>query len=216
MIFNGLELSSLFELLGMLTALIILSGFVIVIIALILGYFLVKKNRLLFPKVFLYIMDNFHPILLRLCLMVGTEDTFYRIGIDFYNRYYYPSFKNAERKVLILPHCLRDIKCPAKLGINGVECVFCNRCPLGIITKVAKDNNYDVYIIPGSTFIKRILKEKKPTGVFGVSCYRDLFYGMNYLSRKGIPVQGQPLLKDGCIRTSVDVEELIMRIKDNR
>jgi len=39
---------------------------------------------------------------------------------------------------------------------------------------------------------------------------------MNYLSRKGIPVQGQPLLKDGCIRTSVDVEELIMRIKDNR
>ncbi|HIQ38829.1 MAG TPA: DUF116 domain-containing protein, partial [Methanothermococcus okinawensis] len=72
------------------------------------------------------------------------------------------------------------------------------------------------YIIPGSTFIKRILKEKKPTGVFGVSCYRDLFYGMNYLSRKGIPVQGQPLLKDGCICTSVDVEELITRIRDNR
>ena len=216
MFFDGLGLSGFFEVLGALAALIILLGIIIVLTTLILGYFLVKRNKLLFPKVFLYIMDNFHPILLKLCLMVGTEDTFYRIGIDFYNRYYYPSFKNAERKVLILPHCLRDIRCPAKLGINGVECIFCKRCPLGDIIKVAKENNYEVYIIPGSTFIKRILKEKKPTGVFGVSCYRDLFYGMNYLSRKGIPVQGQPLLKDGCIRTSVDIEELIMRIKDNR
>ncbi|HIP84995.1 MAG TPA: DUF116 domain-containing protein [Methanothermococcus okinawensis] len=216
MFFDGLGLAALFEILGIISALLILVGLAIVIITVILGYFLVKKNKLLFPQVFLYIMDNFHPILLKLCLMIGTEDTFYRIGIDFYNRYYYQYFKRAERKVLILPHCLRDIKCPAKLGINGVECVFCNRCPLGSIIKVARDNNYEVYIIPGSTFIKRILKEKNPTGVFGVSCYRDLFYGMNYLSRRGIPVQGQPLLKDGCICTSVDMEELLTRIRDSR
>ncbi|HIQ39238.1 MAG TPA: DUF116 domain-containing protein, partial [Methanothermococcus okinawensis] len=151
MFFDGLGLSGFFEFLGILSALIILLGFIIVLVSLVLGYFLVKKNKLLFPTVFLYIMDNFHPILLKLCLMIGTEDTFYRIGIDFYNRYYYQSFKNAERKVLILPHCLRDIKCPAKLGINGVECVFCKRCPLGDIIKVAKENNYEVYIIPGST-----------------------------------------------------------------
>jgi len=216
MFFDGLGLSGFFEILGIISALLIFAGFIIILISAILGYFLVKKNKLLFPKVFLYIMDNFHPILLKLCLMVGTEDTFYRIGIDFYNRYYYHSFKRAERKVLILPHCLRDIKCPAKLGVNGVECVFCNRCPLGSIIKVARDYNYEVYIIPGSTFIKRILKERKPTGVFGVSCYRDLFYGMNYLSRRGIPVQGQPLLKDGCLCTSVDIEELLARIRDSR
>ncbi|WP_229701906.1 DUF116 domain-containing protein [Methanofervidicoccus abyssi] len=216
MFFDGSGLSGFFEFLGILSALIILFGFIIVLVSLVLGYFLVKKNKLILPTVFLYIMDNFHPILLKLCLMIGTEDTFYRIGIDFYNRYYYQPFKNAERKVLILPHCLRDIKCPAKLGVNGIECVFCERCLLGSIIKIARENNYEVYIVPGSTFIKRILKEKKPTGVFGVSCYRDLFYGMNYLSRKGIPVQGQPLLKDGCICTSVDVEELITRIKDNR
>jgi len=212
-ILEGFNLSEVFELLGIFLAIILFLGFVVVLLALILGYFLVKRNKLLFPKLFLYIMDNFHSMLLRIYLLIGTEDTFYKMGIDFYNRYYQNRFDNAKRKVLILPHCLRDLKCPAKLGTNGIQCVFCKKCPLGDIIKVAKDNNYYVYIVPGSTFIKRILKEKRPDGVFGVSCYRDLFQGMNYLSRKNIAVQGQVLLKDGCICTTLDLEELLYKLK---
>ena len=213
MILDGFGLSGVFELLGIFLVIVLLLGFVVIVLALILGYFLVKRNKLLFPELFLYIMDNFHSMLLRIYLLIGTEDTFYKMGIDFYNRYYYNRFDNTKRKVLILPHCLRDLKCPAKLGVNGIRCVFCGRCTLDNIIKVAKDNNYDVYIVPGSTFIKRILKEKRPDGVFGVSCHRDLFHGMNYLSRKNIAVQGQPLLKDGCICTSLDLEDLLSKLK---
>jgi hypothetical protein len=58
------------------------------------------------------------------------------------------------------------------------------------------------------------VKEKNPDGVFAVACYNDLFHGMNSLSRKNIPIQGQLLMKDGCILTLVDVEELINRLKN--
>jgi hypothetical protein len=217
MILDGLtRFSGIFELLGIVFVIFIFLGLLVLLTAIVLSYFLVKKDRLIFPRLFLYIMDNFYSILLKIFLLVGTEDTFYKIGLDFYNKYYYDKFNEAKNKVLILPHCLRDLKCPAKLGANGIQCIFCGKCPLGDIIKTAKENNYDVYIVPGSTFLKRILKEKKPDGVFGVACYSDSFHGMNYLSRKGIATQSQPLLKDGCICTSVDVEELLERLRDNK
>ncbi len=204
-----------FEMLGILFATFTVLVLLVITISIILSYFLVKKDRLLFPKLFLYIMDNFYSMLLKIFLLVGTEDTFYKIGIDFYNKYYAEKFSKTQKRILILPHCLRDLKCPAKLGANGIECIFCKKCPLGDIVKVAKENNYKIYIVPGSTFLKRILKENRPDGVFGVACYRDLFYGMNYLSRKGVATQGQALLKDGCVNTMVNVEELLDRLNQN-
>ena len=201
------------QLIGIITIAIFALAFISFILILIIGYILLKKNKLIFPNLALCLMDNLYSILLKLFLLIGTEDTFYRVGIEFYNKYYEDKFKKAKKRVLVLPHCLRDTRCPAKLTPNGVECIFCNRCKIAEIIKVANEKGYKVYIIPGSTFLKRILKEERPEAVFGVACNRDLFYGMNSLSRKGIPSQGQPLLRDGCINTLVDVDELITRLK---
>ena len=206
-------LEEFLQIVGLITLTVFILIIIVSILILIIGYILLKKDRLIFPNLSLFLMDNFYSILLKVFLLIGTEDTFYRVGIEFYNKYYEDAFKKAKNKVLVLPHCLRDSKCPAKLTPNGVECIFCGRCKIGDIIKVAKENNYKVYIVPGSTFLKRILKEEKPEAVFGVACNRDLFYGMNMLSRKGIPSQGQPLLRDGCINTLVDVDELISRLK---
>jgi len=204
----------IFEYLGIILALLIIIVLSIAAISVFLGYYLIKKNKILFPKLSLYIANNFYSILLRIFLLVGTEDTFYKVASEFYNRYYCDAFKKAKNKVLILPHCLRDLRCPGKLGADGVECVHCGKCPIGEIITTAKENNYEVYIVPGSTFLKRVLKEKHPDGVFAVACYNDLFHGMNSLSRKNIPIQGQLLMKDGCILTLVNVEELISRLKN--
>ncbi|ENN95745.1 hypothetical protein J422_06075 [Methanocaldococcus villosus KIN24-T80] len=202
------------EIIGLITVLIITLIIIATLTLLIVGYVLIKKNKILFPKLALFLLDNFYSILLRLFLFIGSEETFYRIGIEFYNKYYEDKFKSTNKKILILPHCLRDAKCPAKLSPNGIECVMCGKCVIGEILKRAKSLGYEVYIVPGSTFLKRILKND--SGVFGVACYKDLFYGMNYLSRKSIPMQGQPLLKDGCLNTIVDVDELLNRLENLR
>ncbi|WP_457612667.1 DUF116 domain-containing protein [Methanocaldococcus sp.] len=210
---ENLDLGGVLQLIGVITIVLLTLAFLSFLLILIIGFILLKKNKLIFPNLALFLMDNLYSVLLKIFLLVGTEDTFYRVGIEFYNKYYEDKFKKAKKRVLVLPHCLRDVKCPAKLTPKGVECVFCNRCGVGEILKVAESKGYKVYIIPGSTFLKRILKEEMPEAVFGVACNRDLFYGMNSLSRKGIPSQGQPLLRDGCINTIVDMEELISRLK---
>uniref|UniRef100_A9A8D2 DUF116 domain-containing protein n=1 Tax=Methanococcus maripaludis (strain C6 / ATCC BAA-1332) TaxID=444158 RepID=A9A8D2_METM6 len=211
-----MDISSIwiFEYLGIISSILIVLAVLLLFTAIILGYYLLKKNKILFPKLSLYITNNFYSILLRMFLIIGTEDTFYKVASDFYNKYYCEEFKKAKNKVLILPHCLRDLKCPGKLGPDGVECVFCGKCPIGKIVKVAEENGYKTYVVPGSTFLKRVLKEKKPDGVFAVACHNDMFHGMNSLSRKNIPIQGQLLMKDGCISTLVNVEELISRLKN--
>lgn len=204
----------IFQPLGVIFIIIVIVLLILLATTGILGYVLLKKNKLIFPKLFLYIMDNYFSILLKFFLIIGTEETFYKIGIELYNKYYAEDYKKASNKVMVLPHCLRDLKCPAKLGKDGIGCVFCKKCPLGDIIKAAEEKNIDVYIVPGSTFLKRILKEKKPDAVFGVACYSDLFHVMNYLSRKGIPTQGQLLLTDGCVCTTVDVKELLNNINE--
>ncbi|EHP88569.1 protein of unknown function DUF116 [Methanotorris formicicus Mc-S-70] len=206
---------SVLEIIGLFSILLITILILMLLISIVVGVYLIRRNKLIFPKIFIYIADNFYSILLKLFLLIGTEETFYNVGTEFYNKYYEEQFKKSKNKVLILPHCLRDAKCPAKLTPNGVECVFCGRCCIGEIIKTAKENGYKVFIVPGSTFLKRILRDVKPDGVFGVACSRDLFYGMNYLSRKGIPAQGQALIKDGCINTMVDVNELLQRLRDS-
>jgi hypothetical protein len=94
------------------------------------------------------------------------------------------------------------------LSKEGVLCVSCGLCIIKDILELAKQKDYLVYIVPGSTFVKRIIKEQKPKYVFGVACYRDLFEVMNALSKKGLPVGGVLLKKDGCVETIVDFEEL--------
>jgi hypothetical protein len=204
----------IFDYLGMILLILIVLAAILFVTAIGLGYYLINKNKILFPKLSLYITNNFYSILLRIFLIIGTEDTFYKVASDFYNKYYCEDFKKAKNKVLILPHCLRDLKCPGKLGPDGVECVFCGKCPIGRVIKVAEENGYKTYVVPGSTFLKQVLKDKKPDGVFAVACHNDMFHGMTFLSRKNVPVQGQLLMKDGCISTLVDVEELISRLKN--
>ncbi|MGZ7136464.1 MAG: DUF116 domain-containing protein, partial [Methanobacterium sp.] len=58
------------------------------------------------------------------------------------------------------------------------------------------------FIIPGSTFLKKIVKENNFKAVLGVACYQDLNLAMMKLS--DFSCQGVALLKDGCVCTKVD------------
>ncbi|WP_423792444.1 DUF116 domain-containing protein [Methanocaldococcus indicus] len=200
------------EILGLITLIFIIILLFSLILILIIGFILIKKKKLILPELALYIFDTLYSFILKIFLYFGSEDTFYHIGVEFYNKYYEEKYKQTKKRILILPHCLRAQNCPAKLNSNGIDCIMCGKCSISTIYKVAIEKGYKVYIIPGSTFVKRIIKLEKPEAVFGVACNRDLFFGMNMLSRKKIIPQGQPLLKDGCINTIVDVDELIRRL----
>ena len=201
---------NLYTLLGQLMIFIIIILIILIFITLILGYYLLKRKKLVFPKILLFGLNITYPIIKYILKSLELDDLIIdRISIDLRNKLNEKKFEkiNSKDVIIVLPHCLRAIDCPAKLGPTGIECINCNRCAIGVIKEIADKKEITTYIVPGSSFIKNILKIKPFKAVIGVACPIDLNKSMTALS--DFKPQGVYLLKDGCINTIVNVDEVI-------
>ncbi|RAP53073.1 MAG: hypothetical protein BZ137_07625 [Methanosphaera sp. rholeuAM130] len=201
---------NIFTLIGQIVVLVIILLVALCFITTILGLYLLKKDKLIFPKLLLFTLNLTYTTIKNVSRLLQLDDLMVdRISIDLRNRLNKLEFENtkAEDVIIVLPHCLRDTTCPAVLGESGLECVKCGKCSIGIIKKISEQKNIDVYIVPGSSFIKNILKQRKFKAVIGVACPLDLNLAMTSLH--DFTPQGVYLLTDGCINTTVDVEEVI-------
>ncbi|MBU7024897.1 MAG: DUF116 domain-containing protein [Theionarchaea archaeon] len=185
--------------------------FVASAISLLLGFILLRKGVMILPRFVLYVIDSLYFLLKKLVRLVGLSERFVdEIGIEIRNRTYETAFTKSEvdGRILVFPQCLRSPKCPAPLTQYGIQCKMCGQCAIGNLKKQAEAVGYKVYIVPGGSFVKRIAKKDRPTGALGVACGYELNYSMMEISTL-CPVQGVPLLKDGCYCTKVD-EELVL------
>lgn len=117
-----------------------------------------------------------------------------------------------QDRFIFLPQCLRDSSdCEAELTDRGYECARCGRCSIDEIIEYAVDLGYQkdrIYISPGSSLVKKVVKNENPRAVIGVACYSEVVEGMKLSHVYNIPIQGVSLLKDGCKDTIVDMEKL--------
>ena len=179
-------------------------------VTLILGKLLIKEDRLVFPRLLLFTIDMFYGLFKKFSENVGVDAKIVdQIGVEVRNKVNEKYFKKIDpkEKILVLPHCLRHADCEAKLEASGLVCKDCNRCVIGILKDKAECQGFKVFIIPGSTFLKKILEKNNFKAVLGVACYQDLNLAMMKLSK--FSCQGVPLLKDGCINTKVDARAVL-------
>lgn len=184
-------------------------------VTLILGKLLLKEDKLVFPKLLLFTIDMFYGIFKKFSENVGVDGKIVdQIGVEVRNKVNEKVYKHVEpqEKIVVLPHCLRSTECEAKLESSGLVCNNCNRCVIGVIKNKAEEKGFQVFIIPGSTFLKKIIEKNNFKAVLGVACYQDLNLSMMKLSK--FSCQGVPLLKDGCINTKVDVKAVFEKLGD--
>ena len=132
-------------------------------------------------------------------------------GIDLLNLYSRRAFRAVAPKdrLLLLPHCLRHLECPAKTTFSeGIKCVMCGKCGIAQVERACRERGMHCYIAMGSQFAYRILRERNPGAVLGVACANDLFRTMYEVNRAGLPMAGILLSRDGCIMTDVDWAEI--------
>jgi len=110
----------------------------------------------------------------------------------------------VERRAVFLPQCLRSAQCPANLTPEGLKCRNCGRCPVGENTVWLENAGYRVFIVPGSTFIKRMVKKYRPQAIIGVGCLMEVKDGIEMCDRIGITPMGVVNVKDGCVETMAD------------
>jgi len=182
-------------------------------VTLILGKLLLKEDKLVFPRLLLFTVDMFYGIFKKFSENVGVDGKIVdQIGVEVRNKVNEKVYKHTkpQDKIVVLPHCLRSTECEANLETSGLVCNNCNRCVIGVIKTKAEEKGFKVFIIPGSTFLKKILEKNDFKAVLGVACYQDLNLSMMKLSK--FSCQGVPLLKDGCINTKVDVKAVFEKL----
>ena len=184
-------------------------------VTLILGKLLIKEDKLVFPRLLLFTIDMFYGLFKKFSENVGVDAKIVdQIGVEVRNKVNEKFFKKIkpQDKILVLPHCLRHADCEAKLESSGLVCKDCNRCVIGVLKSKAENKGFKVFIIPGSTFLKKILEKNNFKAVLGVACYQDLNLAMMKLSK--FSCQGVPLLKDGCINTKVDSRAVLEKMDE--
>lgn len=123
-----------------------------------------------------------------------------------------PRFEGLRRKALLLPHCSRkhmDSRCRAEFReeISSYVCSHCSDdCLIKIATELAESRGYDVYVVPGSSCIPKIIEKGGYEAVVGVACGMELMLAYRFLG--GMPAQGVPLMRNGCSRTVFDMGAL--------
>jgi hypothetical protein len=124
------------------------------------------------------------------------------------------SFQKAERKALLIPHCVRshmDKRCMADFNpdIPTYTCNACDPdCLVNQTSNLGHEKGYDVYVIPGGSCAEKILREKQYNGVVGAACGSELKLALGLLKKLEIPGQGVLLTKNGCANTKLNLENL--------
>ena len=208
-----LFIDSFFMFLGQLVVLIVAIIIILLIIFIILALLIAKKNKIRFPRFLLYIVDLLYSPLKTIAHFLKLDDNLIddiaiRVRNDL-NKEQYNRIP-AEKTLIFLPHCLRHKDCPATLQKEGLNCTECGLCSIGVIKKKAEPLGYKMYIVPGSSFVKKIVMENKFQTVLGVACHEDLNQMMMLLS--DFYPQGVLLERTGCFETKVNVKKVFEKL----
>ena len=202
-----------FQLIGEGVVFLVFLIVVILIVGLLLGIILVRRNKLVLPSVIIFIVNVFYSPLKSFANLLGLDDSLVdNIGIEVRNKVNKPKFEKIapEDKIIVLPHCLRSAQCEASLKETGVQCTYCGKCAIGVIKQKAEPMGYRVFIVPGSSFVKKIIQQNKFKSVVGVACPVDLNQTMMALS--DCAPQGVLLSNSGCFDTKVDISKVLETI----
>lgn len=119
-----------------------------------------------------------------------------------------------ERRLLLLPRCLAHPQaCRAERDSLGLLCAQCGGCAIGALQAEADRLGYVTLVAHGTTVVSKLLTSGKIDAVIGVGCLDSLRRTFPVISEHAIPGQGIPLLSDGCVHTTVDVDAALCVIR---
>ena len=111
-----------------------------------------------------------------------------------------------NKRLLLVPKCLRSEKCQARFDEFGLVCEHCGRCLIDEFKSQAEQLGYAVLVAEGSPVVMSLIETGKIEAVVGVSCMSVLEQVFPYTEAAAIPGIAIPLLQDGCANTTVDVD----------
>jgi hypothetical protein len=212
MLFDSPLWNNMMILLGEATVLVAIFLVAMAIILLVIALVSVRNGHLYLPRIMKPWFFLLEGLVKAICRFFGLDDRdLISFSIKLQNSMNKKSFEGVpvEKRAIFLPQCLRSARCPANLTPEGIWCQGCGLCTTGEAIRELLRMGYRVFIVPGSSFIKRMVKKYRPEGIIGVGCTLEVKEGLDLCDQLGIPGMGVVTLKDGCVETCVNWNEVL-------
>jgi len=203
----AIEIDSFFILIGK----TVIYGALALLILAVLGSLLIaysfKTERFIFPNFMLFSIKVLETIVKAIFRLVGVDDSIVDdVGITLKNKISLRKFRETpvNKRLIFLPQCLRAADCPSKLSPEGMKCIGCGHCEIGHAIKSAESIGYKVFIVPGSSFIKRLVRKHKPNAILGVGCITEIKAGLEMCEKLNLFGVGLVLDRAGCVSTTLN------------
>ncbi len=209
-------LSQFIFLIGEITLLFILGSIAFAILMVTLALISIKRGKIYFPSLIKSGVVLVEGLMKALFRLFGLEDrqvnSFF---IELHNSMNKRAFEAVpvSDRAIFLPQCLRSSKCPAHLTPEGLKCKCCGLCMIGYWLPILEKMGYRVFSVPGSSFIKRMVRKYRPKAIIGVGCMGEVKEGLEMSDKLGLISMGVVTLKEGCVETYLDWEMLLEIVK---
>jgi len=200
-------LDRLFYLVGEAVVLLVISVLVLSVLVALLILYSFKTGNFFAARIMLLGTTLLESVIKPLFWIARADDAIVDdVGVRLRNYINHQEFLKTpcDQRFIFMPQCVRSTECPAKLTPEGIKCVNCGRCDMGKAKEYAEGMGYRFFIVPGSSFIKRIIKKYRPQAIVGVGCPMEIKEGLDLCHSHAIPAQGVPLSKAGCVATTLD------------
>ncbi len=205
--FDFLTWNNLIYLIGEITIILILGAVLTAFVLVIISLYSIKKGRLYFPSLIRSGLVFFEGLMKAFFRLLGLEDReMLTFLIKLHNTMNTAAFERipVSERAIFMPQCLRSSRCPAHLTPEGLKCRSCGQCTIGQVRFILEKMGYRIFIVPGSSFIKRMVKKYHPKAIIGVGCLTEVKEGIDMADKMGLVVMGVVTLKEGCVETLVN------------
>ncbi len=198
----------MYETIGIIITVLLAFSFVLAALALIMSRISLYRHVWL-AGFFAGVLDFFYMPLKYFFFKLSDTRILHKWMVSLKNIANLEAFKRTKKRMIIAPHCMRSMDCPASSTRTGIQCISCGKCVFTKLKDIAPKYGYDLYIVTGSSFVKYVIKEKDYDGALLIACDYELNKVMMGLKGKNIVTYGIPMLNDGCFNTKVEYEKVI-------
>jgi hypothetical protein len=214
-------LSFLAEIMGSILLVVIFLSIILIAIVLVLLVYSFKTGKVPFPNLVIITIIFFEGPIKAIMRLGGVDDTAIdQLSVDLQNRVMRPTFVRIpyDKRAIFIPQCLRSVNCQARLSPEGIKCMGCGACEISKAKKEAEGMGYLFFVVPGSSFMVRMIKKYRPQAIIGVGCMGEVKEGLDLMHKNNMPAIGVVLTTAGCVGTILDWEKLyeVMKAYDNK
>jgi hypothetical protein len=205
--FDFITWNDLIYLIGEITVIIIFGVLLTAFILVIISIYSIRKGRLYFPSLIRSGLVFFEGVMKAFFRLLGLEEReMLSFFIKLHNAMNTAEFERipVSERAVFMPQCLRSSKCPAHLTPEGLKCRNCGQCTVGEARTILEKMGYRIFIVPGSSFIKRMVKKYHPKAIIGIGCLSEVKEGIDMADKIGLVAMGVVTMKEGCVETLVN------------